>query len=361
VTVDVAPLGSITRLPSPPPSPSPLPLPSPLVTVRPPTHTIRILTPITTLAGPSSPPHCKAQPSTVLCSSPPSSPNDVDMGTPTHSTLTSPSPLLTTPPTPLVIDKPLISSTSTLTPTPSTTPATAHPSLPNTPAPSPLITPSSGSSSSVAAPPLSANTAVSVPSSNVITAPTPSSGSSSTSSLTPRLVTVEKRGKESSDEESVSGAEATSPTTMAQQQESGYTQVRSKRQKLKEKKQRQKARRVQQRAEAEVEEEEEEVKEGDTALLSQPILGEELERHRLFVLDGLKPSQADVQRALDNHPLAHPALSGILHLMDKVLAPVNPQSTLPLSTARLMALRRQALTPSPLPLWSVVLGEQLPA
>ena len=77
---------------------------------------------------------------------------------------------------------------------------------------------------------------VSVPSSNVITAPTPSSGSSSAPSLTPRLVTVEKRGKESSDEEGGSGTEATSPTTMTQQQESGYAQVRTKRQKLKEKK-----------------------------------------------------------------------------------------------------------------------------
>jgi hypothetical protein len=150
---------------------------------------------------------------------------------------------------------------------------------------------------------------------------------------------------------------------MTQQQESGYAQVRTKRQKLKEKKQRQKARRVQQRAEAEVEEEEEEVEEGDTALLSQPLLGEELDRQRLFVLNGLKPSQADVQRALDNHPHAHPALTGLLHIIDNVLAakPCRPPSTLPLSTARLVALRRQALTPSPLPLWSVVLGEQLPA
>jgi hypothetical protein len=148
---------------------------------------------------------------------------------------------------------------------------------------------------------------------------------------------------------------------MTQQQESGYAQVRTKRQKLKEKKQRQKARRVQQRAEAEVEEEEE-VEEGDTALLSQPLLGEELDRQRLFVLNGLKPSQADVQRALDNHPHAHPALTGLLHIIDNVLAakPCRPPSTLPLSTARLMALRRQALTPSPLPLWAL-LGEQLPA
>jgi hypothetical protein len=150
---------------------------------------------------------------------------------------------------------------------------------------------------------------------------------------------------------------------MSQQQESGYTQVRSKRQKLKEKKQRQKARRVQQRAEAEVEEEEvlEEVKEGDTSLLSQSILGEELDRHRLFVLNGLKPSQADVQRALDNHPLAHPALTAILHQLDTVLAVCRTLPGQPLSTARLLALRRQALTPSPLPLWSAVLGAQLPA
>jgi hypothetical protein len=147
---------------------------------------------------------------------------------------------------------------------------------------------------------------------------------------------------------------------MTQQQESGYAQVRTKRQKLKEKKQRQKARRVQQRAEAEVEEEEEEVEEGDTALLSQPLLGEELDRQRLFVLNGLKPSQADVQRALDNHPHAHPALTGLLHIIDNVLAACRPLSTLPLSTARLTALRRQALTPSPLPLWAM-LGEQLPA
>jgi hypothetical protein len=146
---------------------------------------------------------------------------------------------------------------------------------------------------------------------------------------------------------------------MTQQQESGYAQVRTKRQKLKEKKQRQKARRVQQRAEAEVEEEEE-VEEGDTALLSQPLLGEELDRQRLFVLNGLKPSQADVQRALDNHPHAHPALTDLLHVMDEVLAACRPPSTLPLSTARLVALRRQALTPSPLPLWAM-LGEQLPA
>ena len=175
-------------------------------------------------------------------------------------------------------------------------------------------------------------------------------------------MTVEKRGKESSDEEGGSGTEATSPTTMTQQQESGYAQVRTKRQKLKEKKQRQKARRVQQRAEAEVEEEEEEVEEGDTALLSQPLLGEELDRQRLFVLNGLKPSQADVQRALDNHPHAHPALTGLLHVIDEVLLDCRPLATLPLSDirARLMALRRQALTPSPLPL-SAVLGEQLPA
>jgi hypothetical protein len=153
---------------------------------------------------------------------------------------------------------------------------------------------------------------------------------------------------------------------MTQQQESGYAQVRTKRQKLKEKKQRQKARRVQQPAEAEVEEEEEEVKEGDTALLSQPLLGEELDRQRLFVLNALKPSQADVQRALDDHPHAHPALTGLLHVIDNVIdnvlaaKPCRPPSTLPLSTARLVALRRQALTPSPLPLWAV-LGEQLPA
>ena len=174
-------------------------------------------------------------------------------------------------------------------------------------------------------------------------------------------MTVEKRGKESSDEESGSGTEATSPTTMAQQQESGYAQVRTKRQKLKEKKQRQKERRAQQRAEAEVVEAEEEVKEGDAALLSRPLLGEELDKLRLFVLDGLKPSQADVQRALDNHPHAHPALTGILQQVDEVMAACRPPSTLQLSTARLMAIRRQALTPSPLPLWSVVLGEQLPA
>jgi hypothetical protein len=147
---------------------------------------------------------------------------------------------------------------------------------------------------------------------------------------------------------------------MAQQQESGYAQVRTKRQKLKEKKQRQKERRAEQRAEAEVESEEE-VKEGDAALLSRPLLGEELDGLRLFVLDGLKPSQADVQRALDHHPHAHPALTGILQQLDDVLAACRPLSALRLSTDRLTALRRQALTPSPLPLWSAVLGQQLPA
>ena len=172
---------------------------------------------------------------------------------------------------------------------------------------------------------------------------------------------VEKRGKESNGEESGSGTEATSPTAMAQQQESGYAQVRSKRQKLKEKKQRQKARREQQRAEAEVEVEDEEVKEGDVALLSTPILGEELDRLRLFMLDGLKPSQAEVQRALDNHPHAHPTLTSILHQLDTVLAVHRTLPVPQLSTARLMALRRQALTPSPLPPWSAVLGVQLPA
>lgn len=75
-----------------------------------------------------------------------------------------------------------------------------------------------------------------------------------------------------------------------------------------------------------MEEEEEEVKEGDAALLSRPLLREELDGQRLFVLDGLKPSQADVQRALDNHPHAHPALTGILHQLDEVLAICRPPS-----------------------------------
>jgi hypothetical protein len=47
--------------------------------------------------------------------------------------------------------------------------------------------------------------------------------------------------------------------------------------------------------------------------------------------------------------------------MDTVLAVHRTLPVPPLSTFRLMALRRQALTPSPLPPWSAVLGVQLPA
>jgi hypothetical protein len=146
---------------------------------------------------------------------------------------------------------------------------------------------------------------------------------------------AEKRGKESSDEDS--GGEKGSPrrdedekgpTPDGSSGDDDYRQVRSKRQKLKEKKKRQKA------------------KKAEDALRSSPLLlPAELERERLWALDSLKPSPEAIDQALAGHPATHPLLSQLLVTADTLsLSYAQDCPDLPVRPV----IRRLVLSPSPL-------------
>jgi len=158
-------------------------------------------------------------------------------------------------------------------------------------------------------------------------------------SVSVRPHAVEKRGKESSDEDS--GGEKGSPrgdgdgkgpTPDGSSGDDDYRQVRSKRQKLKEKKKRQKA------------------KKAEAALRPVLLLPAESERERLWILDSLKPSPEAVDQALAGHPAAHPQLLRLLMTADllsnqcvqygNIMDPAWPMHFAPV-------LRRLTLSPSP--------------
>jgi hypothetical protein len=147
---------------------------------------------------------------------------------------------------------------------------------------------------------------------------------------------VEKRGKESSDEDS--GGEKGSPrgdedekgaTPDGSSGDDDYRQVKSKRQKLKEKKKRQKA------------------KKKEDALRPSPLLlTDETERERLWILDSLHPSPEAVDQALAGHPAAHPLLLRLLMSADS-LSTVCAQVGFDPSLCR-PVLRQLVLSPSSL-------------
>ena len=126
------------------------------------------------------------------------------------------------------------------------------------------------------------------------------------SSLSARVGgTGEKRGKESSDEDS--GGEKGSHRSDEDEKGSipdgssgddDYRQVRSKRQKLKEKKKRQKA------------------KKKEDASRPALLLVPEEERKRLWILDVVKPSKDAIDQALAGHPDALPQLLHLLGIAD---------------------------------------------
>jgi hypothetical protein len=147
--------------------------------------------------------------------------------------------------------------------------------------------------------------------------------------------TGEKRGKESSDEDS--GGEKGSPrgdgdekgpTPDGSSGDDDYRRVRSKRQKLKEKKKRQKARKA------------------EAALRPSLLLFDEEERERLWILDTLKPTLEAVDQALAGHPATHPQLLRLLGGADTLstdwarTAGIDPASSRPV-------FRRLLLSPVP--------------
>ena len=148
---------------------------------------------------------------------------------------------------------------------------------------------------------------------------------------------VEKRGKESSDEDS--GGEKGSPrgdgddkgpTPDGSSGDDDYRRVRSKRQKLKEKKKRQKA------------------KKAEAALRPVLLLSAEAERERLWILDSLKPSPEAVDQALAGHPAAHPQLLRLLMTADLLSNQcVQEGNVMDPAWSIAPVLRRLALSPSP--------------
>jgi hypothetical protein len=145
----------------------------------------------------------------------------------------------------------------------------------------------------------------------------------------------EKRGKESSDEDS--GGEKGSHRSDEDEKGSipdgssgddDYRQVRSKRQKLKEKKKRQKA------------------KKAEAALRPALLLVPEEERKRLWILDVVKPSKDAIDQALAGHPDAHPQLLRLLGVADAFCPDFACQDGIDPATSR-PVLRRLVLSPSP--------------
>jgi hypothetical protein len=149
-----------------------------------------------------------------------------------------------------------------------------------------------------------------------------------------RASTAEKRGKQSSDEdgdgdEKGSGKGSEADSALDGSGDDDYRQVKSKRQKLKEKKKRQKAK-----------------KKGGAPLRTSPLLlPDEMERERLWILDGLKPSPEAIDQALADHPAAHPTLRRLLLTADSLAASCSDMDFDP--SAVRSVLRRLALSPSP--------------
>jgi hypothetical protein len=261
--VDVERLPSFSPHPS---CPSPRSPPPPLLTVRSPIYSIRTLSPITLLVVPPFLPI--ERPSTVTLLPSPSC--DVDMCAP--SSLSS---------SPSSLSAPLSPLTSTLPPPPITPP---HPSTPSASL-SPLSTqPISRVSEAVSVSPLPlpAVTVTSPP----LSLPAPSSSSTPPSSS---RVSGEKRGKESSDED---GEEKKAEVAATQAMIEEYNLLKSKRQKLKERKERAKQR----MAEVDL----------------RPLLSDEVEKQRVWLLNGLNPTPDEIDRASRGHTGVHPALLELL-------------------------------------------------
>jgi hypothetical protein len=146
---------------------------------------------------------------------------------------------------------------------------------------------------------------------------------------------VEKRGKESSDEDS--GGEKGSPRGVEDEKgatpngssgDDDYRQVRSKRQKLKEKKKRQKA------------------KKAEAALQPALLLPDETERDRLRLLDDLQPSPEAIDQAIAGLPSAHPMLLRMLMTVESICSS-HADVDLSYPDVRTL-LRHLALLPFPL-------------
>jgi hypothetical protein len=158
--------------------------------------------------------------------------------------------------------------------------------------------------------PLPAVTVTSPP----LSLPPPSSSSTPPSSR----LSGEKRGKESSDED---GEEKKAEVAATQAMTEEYSLLKSKRQKLKERKVKAKQRR-------------EEVD-------LRPLLPDEMEKKRAWLLTGLNAPPDEVDRASRGHPHAHPALL-------ELLAEVSLEDMFPLIPPSLMIeIRRLFLSPPP--------------
>src|ERR1700733_14640145 len=118
--------------------------------------------------------------------------------------------------------------------------------------------------------------------------PPPAPPSSSTPPSSSR-VSGEKRGKESSDED---GEEKKAEVAATQAMIEEYNLLKSKRQKLKERKERAKQR----RAEVDL----------------RPLLSDEVEKQRVWLLNGLNPTPDEIDRASRGHTGVHPALLELL-------------------------------------------------
>jgi hypothetical protein len=130
--------------------------------------------------------------------------------------------------------------------------------------------------------PLPAVTVTSPP----LSLPAPSSSSTPPSSS---RVSGEKRGKESSDED---GEEKKAEVAATQAMIEEYNLLKSKRQKLKERKERAKQR----MAEVDL----------------RPLLSDEVEKQRVWLLNGLNPTPDEIDRASRGHTGVHPALLELL-------------------------------------------------
>jgi hypothetical protein len=154
-------------------------------------------------------------------------------------------------------------------------------------------------------------------------------------SVSVRHHAAEKRGKESSDEDS--GGEKGSPrgdedekgpTPDGSSGDDDYRRLRAKRQKLKEKKKRQKA------------------KKAEDALRPALLLVPEEERKRRWILDVVKPSKEAVDQALAGHPDTHPQLLRLLVIAD-TFSPDYAQDGIDPASSR-PVFRRLMLSHSPL-------------
>jgi hypothetical protein len=105
--------------------------------------------------------------------------------------------------------------------------------------------------------------------------------------------------------------------------------VKNKRQKVNEKKARAKARKAE-------------------AALRQFILNDESERERLWILDSLKPTPDDIERALADPTAAHPMLHRMLMTVDSLFSTTTLGVDLPSLEIVKPVLRRLILSPIPL-------------